>query len=62
MVAYMKRRVQPDSLSDLRTCLFFEQRRHRHMGRIPVDLDMEYVRALIEAIRERVLAAERPQH
>jgi hypothetical protein len=59
MVAFVERRALPDSLTELRTCLFFEQRRSQHMGGIPDDVTKEYVRALVEAIRERVLAAER---
>ena len=60
--AFVERRALPDSLTDLRTCLFFEQRRHQHEGRTPEGLLMEYVRALVGAIRERVLATERTQH
>jgi hypothetical protein len=46
----------PDSLSELRACLFYEQRRWRHFGE---DLDsdaLEYVHALIDAIRAKVAA------
>jgi hypothetical protein len=46
----------PDSLSELRACLFYEQRRWRHFGE---DLDAEalaYIRALVDAIRSKVAA------
>lgn len=43
-----------DSLDDVRTCLFFEQRRWRHFGESPDDEAMAYIRTLIEHIRKRV--------
>jgi hypothetical protein len=43
-----------DTLTDLRTCLFFEQRRWRHFAEAPDRKAMRYVRNLIELIRERV--------
>jgi hypothetical protein len=46
----------PDSLSELRACLFYEQRRWRHFSG---DLDSEalaYTRALVDAIRVKVAA------
>lgn len=43
----------PDNLAELRTCLFFEQRRYRHFERAPEGEEMVYIRALVEAIRER---------
>jgi hypothetical protein len=47
-----------DSLSDLRTCLFFEQRRSRHQGDDYPDAEMlRYVQSLVERIREIVSAA-----
>lgn len=45
-----------DSLTDLRTCLFFEQRRWRHFGEDPDGEAMAYIRALVEKIRRRVSA------
>ena len=50
--------VLPHDLIDLRSCLFFEQRRYRHFGWNPDEDAMRYIRALIEAIRERVVEAE----
>jgi hypothetical protein len=50
--------VVPDSLSELRACLFYEQRRWRHFGE---DLDaeaLEYIHALVEAIRTEVAAGD----
>jgi hypothetical protein len=54
---------QQETLTDLRTCLFFEQRRWRHFGREPAGEDMTYLRELVEKIRRHVsagnVAAER---
>ncbi len=46
------------SLTDLRTCLFFESRRWKHYEKAPSKKGMEYVHILVEAIRVRVLAKE----
>lgn len=48
-----------DTLDDLRTCLFFEQRRWRHFGEAPDRDAMAYVRELVEKIRACV-ARSRP--
>lgn len=45
------------TLSDLRTCLFFEQRRWRHQSESPDRSSMEYIRELIVQIRNRVQLA-----
>jgi hypothetical protein len=42
------------SLTDLRTCLFFEARRWKHLEKNPSKAGLVYVHALVEAIRERV--------
>lgn len=42
------------TLDDLRTCLFFEQRRWRHLGYDPGEGDLEYIRGLVAQIAERV--------
>ena len=42
------------NLADLRTCLFFEQRRWRHFGKDPDKKAMVYIRQILEAIRIRV--------
>jgi len=39
------------SLDELRTCLFFEQRRWRHFGESPDEAAMAYVRGIVEQIR-----------
>ena len=44
----------PTTLSALRTCLFFEQRRWHHFGRSPDESAMRYVRALLEAVRAQL--------
>jgi hypothetical protein len=41
-------------LSELRACLFFEQRRHRHFGHEPDRDAMIYIAALLAAIVARV--------
>ena len=46
------------SLTDLRTCLFFESRRWKHLEKEPTNKGMNYIHALVEAIRLRVLAKE----
>jgi hypothetical protein len=46
------------TLDELRACLFFEQRAWRHFGEEPDDDGMEYIRALVTAIRSHVTAAE----
>lgn len=46
-----------ESLSDVRTCLFFEQRRWRHIGEEPDDETLLYIRSLVEEIRTRVVEA-----
>ena len=46
-----------ETLSDLRTCLFYEQRSWRHCGWHPDAEAMAYIRHLIELIRRRVAAA-----
>jgi hypothetical protein len=43
-----------ESLTDLRTCLFFEQRRWRHFGERPHGDAMVYIRKLLERIRQRI--------
>ena len=48
---YRATRELPPDLSRLRTALFFEQRRYHHFGEAPQDDDLEYVRALVNAIR-----------
>ena len=42
------------SLTELRACLFFEQRRFRHFGDEPEGEDRIYANALLEAIRSKV--------
>ena len=55
--AFGKEKQIPKSLTlnQLRTCLFFEQRRWRHYGVYPDDKNMVYIHSLIEAIRGKVV-------
>jgi hypothetical protein len=46
------------SLTDLRTCLFFEARRWKHLEKSPNKAALAYVHALVEAIRVRVQSKE----
>jgi hypothetical protein len=46
------------SLTDLRTCLFFEARRWKHLEKNPSKAGLVYVHALVEAIRVRVQTKE----
>ena len=46
------------SLTDLRTCLFFEARRWKHLEKNPSKAALAYVHALVEAIRVRVQSKE----
>jgi len=51
---YHRSGALPKSLVDLRTCLFFEQRRWHHFGFDPDEPAMGYIAALLEGIRRRV--------
>ena len=43
-----------DTLTELRACLFFEQRRWRHFGYEPDAEAMAYIRGLLEKVRDKV--------
>jgi hypothetical protein len=45
------------TLTELRTCLFFEQRSWRNQGEHPDEEGMRYIRSLLEQIRVRVQLA-----
>jgi len=47
------------TLTELRTCLFFEQRRWRNQGEEPNTEAMRYVRDVMEQIRARVTQASK---
>jgi len=53
-----KKKTLPKSLTDLRTSLFFEQRRWHHFGEVPDKQTMIYIHALVEAIREKIRTKE----
>ena len=42
------------TLNELRTCLFFEQRRYHHFGHAPGRAAMRYIRGLVEELRRRL--------
>ena len=41
-------------VTDLRTCLFFEQRRHNHFGWPPAGDELEYIFDLLDGVRGMV--------
>ena len=52
-------REQPDfpdslSLGDMRACLFFEYRRHHHLGHAPDTASAIYIRALVDEVGRRL--------
>jgi hypothetical protein len=49
-----RQRIRQSTLTELRACLFYEQRRHRHMGEEPVADDRDYINALLTEIKRRV--------
>lgn len=54
IVLYKSNQDLAQSLTDLRTCLFFEARRWKHFEKTPTKTGMVYIHALVEAIRVRV--------
>jgi hypothetical protein len=56
--AFRERGALPDTLVELRTCLFFEQRRWRHFGLDPDEGARRYIGALLDRIREKVRTGE----
>lgn len=42
------------TLTELRACLFYEQRRHRHFGEDPEGADRDYIDRLLLEISKRV--------
>ena len=48
----------PATLSELRSCLFFEQRRKVHQAVDYNEEKMNYIHALVEAIREKIIRKE----
>jgi hypothetical protein len=55
---YKENKDLNQSLTDLRTCLFFEARRWKHLKKKPTPSGLKYIHALLEAIRLRVQAKE----
>ena len=47
-----------NTLTELRTCLFFEQRRWRHFCEEPDEKAMVYIRGIVEKIRAKISAQE----
>lgn len=45
-----------DNLSDLRTCLFFKQRRWRHFGYDPDGEAARYIRSLVQRVHDAIPA------
>jgi len=67
MRTYEQRKLLPQSLTELRACLFFEGRRWHHVGSAVGGYEafdkggraMNYVRALLEAIAHKIRCEER---
>lgn len=49
---------QHNTITELRTCLFFEGRRWRHFGETPDEEAQKYWRELVGKIREKFAAGE----
>ena len=47
-----------EDLTELRACLFCEQRRWRHFGEAPDSKGMRHIPSLVRAIRRQVAAAQ----
>ena len=47
---WTRRRSLPDTLDELRGCLFYEQRRWHHFGEVPTGRSAEYMWAMVAAI------------
>jgi len=58
VILYKGKQALTLSLTDLRTCLFFEAMRWKHYEKEPTKQGLDYVRTLLDAIRARVLARE----
>ena len=56
--AWQTHATLPETLTNLRTCLFFEQRRLRFSGYSPDEQEMVYIHALVEMIRLKIAAGE----
>jgi hypothetical protein len=52
--AFTREGSLPPTLTELRTCLFFEQRRWRHYGYAPEETAMIYIRSLMAEIHAKV--------
>jgi hypothetical protein len=57
--AKIANRKKPTTLTEYRTCLFFEQRRFHHFGVGPDGEDLTYIRTLLAGIRKIVKARAR---
>ena len=59
--AWHNRRALPATLDEARGSLFFEQRRHRHLGSDPRGASLDYVRALVQRIHDLSGGTVRPE-
>lgn len=46
--------ISKHTLTELRACLFYEQRRHRHFGEDPKGADRDYINRLLLEITKRI--------
>jgi len=56
---YRERQVLPSTVDDLRTCLFFEQRRWRWSDYDPDEAAWRYINALLEALARKIELVQR---
>jgi hypothetical protein len=57
-VAWVANRQRESTLTELRTCLFFECRRWHHFGDEPDEEAAPYIRGLVAKIRAKVAAGD----
>jgi hypothetical protein len=57
-VAEMANSRSAKSLTELRSVLFFEQRRYRHFGHRPSGDELIYIKSLIQSIRSKIEIGE----
>ena len=54
--AFRDDQTLPESLTELRTCLFFEQRRWHHCGFDPDEEALKYIHALVGGISKKIMS------
>jgi hypothetical protein len=57
---WTRTRALPDTLDEIRGCLFYEQRRWHHFGEEPTGRSADYIWALVDAVGVRAFPVTRP--